>query len=57
MNIKEIQEELVGQFAELDDWEDKYARIIRMGKELPDMNEEKKTDKNKLDGCQSQGLD
>ncbi len=54
MNIKEIQEELVGQFAELDDWEDKYARIIRMGKELPDMNEEKKTDKNKLDGCQSQ---
>ncbi len=54
MNIKEIQEELVGQFAELDDWEDKYTRIIRMGKELPVMNEEKKTDKNKLDGCQSQ---
>lgn len=54
MTIKEQQEELIRQFEDLNDWEEKYTLIIKMGRELPDLPEEYRVDKNKIEGCQSQ---
>ncbi|MCO6474829.1 MAG: SufE family protein [Melioribacteraceae bacterium] len=54
MTIKEKQEELVKEFSRYENWEDKYSYLIKVGKELNYFPEEYRTDKNKLDGCQSQ---
>ncbi|MBL1213520.1 MAG: SufE family protein [Ignavibacteriae bacterium] len=54
MTIKEKQQELINEFKEIEDWDDRYAKIIKMGKELPDFNEEYRIEKNKIEGCQSQ---
>lgn len=37
-----------------DDWEDRYRYIIDLGKKLPTMPDELKTDANFVHGCQSQ---
>lgn len=50
MNIAEIRDD----FAFLDDWEDKYRYVIELGKQLPDLAEEKRTESNKVRGCVSQ---
>jgi SufE protein probably involved in Fe-S center assembly len=42
MTIKEKQQELVDEFAFLEDWEQKYEYIIDLGKELKRLPEEKK---------------
>ena len=36
------------------DWEDKYRYIIDLGKELPELDEKDKIEKNLIRGCQSQ---
>jgi cysteine desulfuration protein SufE len=54
MSIKDKQVDLVNEFKELEDWDDKYAQIIKMGRQLPEFPEEHRTDKNKIEGCQSQ---
>lgn len=54
MTIMEKQEEIVKEFDELIDWEDKYKKIIELGKLLPALDENIKTEKYKLSGCQSQ---
>jgi cysteine desulfuration protein SufE len=36
-----------------DDWEERFGYIISLGKELPDMPEEAKTEENRVQGCQS----
>lgn len=54
MSVKEEQNKLVEKFSELEDWEDKYSLLIKMGKELDDLDPEIKVDKNKISGCQSQ---
>lgn len=54
MSITERQEEIVKEFDELIDWEDKYKKIIEIGKALPALDENIKTEKYKLSGCQSQ---
>jgi cysteine desulfuration protein SufE len=53
MSINEIQEELIETFELFDDWEDKYEYIIDMGKKLPKMSEDLKTEENIIRGCQS----
>ena len=53
MTIKEKQQELIDEFAFLDDWEQKYEYIIDLGKELKGLSEDKKTDENLIRGCQS----
>ncbi len=53
MTIKEKQQEIVDDFEFLDDWEQKYEYIIDLGKSLPGLPEEKKTDENLIRGCQS----
>ena len=54
MSIMEKQEEIVKEFDEIIDWEDKYKKIIELGKLLPALDENIKTEKYKLSGCQSQ---
>lgn len=53
MTIKDIQEEIIDEFALFDEWMDKYEHIIELGKELPIIEEQNKTDDNLIKGCQS----
>lgn len=53
MKIKEIQEEIVNEFSMFDDWMERYEYIIELGKKLPLIQEEFKTDNNLIKGCQS----
>ncbi|MCR9278848.1 MAG: SufE family protein [Pseudomonadaceae bacterium] len=41
-------------FEFFDDWEDKYRFLLDLGRELPAMSDELKTDDNIVRGCQSQ---
>ena len=45
---------LVDEFNKFKDWEDRYKYLIELGKKLPPMLEEYKTESNKIKGCQSQ---
>ena len=54
MTIKETQNKIIDKFSDVGDWEEKYSLLIKMGRELPEISEEVKTKKYKLDGCQSQ---
>ncbi|SMR72106.1 Cysteine desulfuration protein SufE [Aliiroseovarius halocynthiae] len=47
-------EEIVEDFAFLEDWEDRYATVIDMGKALPDMDVALKVPATKVEGCASQ---
>ncbi len=53
MTIKELQEEIVDEFAMFDDWMQRYEYIIELGKSLPLIDEEYKVDENLIKGCQS----
>ncbi len=53
MTIKEIQDEIVAEFAIFDDWMDKYAYLIELGGDLKPMSEAHQTDENIIKGCQS----
>ncbi len=54
MSVTDEQNKLVNEFSELTEWEDKYALLIKMGKDLGELDPEIKIDKNKISGCQSQ---
>ncbi len=54
MNIQEKIKATVDNIIQFKDWEDKYAAIIKLGKEMPSMPEEFRVDGNKVSGCQSQ---
>ena len=53
MTIQETQQEIVEEFALFDEWMDKYEHIIELGKDLPLIDEQYKTDENLIKGCQS----
>ena len=53
MTINEIQEEIIEEFAGLDDWMDKYQLLIDLGNEQEPLDEKYKTESNLIDGCQS----
>mgnify|MGYP001942530981 CR=1 FL=1 len=53
MTIKEIQDEIVDEFAMFDDWMQRYEYMIDLGKSLPLIDESEKTDSNIIKGCQS----
>lgn len=46
--------ELVDDFQLFDDWEDRYAYLIDLGRRLPPLDDAEKTRANKVDGCLSQ---
>jgi cysteine desulfuration protein SufE len=54
MSVIERQKNLVTEFSKYSNWEDKYKRIIELGKKLPVFPEELKNDQLKIKGCQSQ---
>ena len=51
--IQKIQEDIVEDFAMFDDWMQKYEYLIDLGKELPPIKEQYKTEDNLIKGCQS----
>lgn len=53
MTIQQRQQELIDEFADIDDWMDRYACIIDMGNELAPLPEELKTPDRLIEGCQS----
>lgn len=53
MSIEEIQNEIIDEFSMFDDWEERYQYMIDLGKELPLINEQYKTNDNIIKGCQS----
>ncbi|GGW38789.1 SufE family protein [Arenibacter certesii] len=53
MSIKDIQEEIIDEFSMFDDWMQRYEYMIELGKSLPLIEEQYKTDENIIKGCQS----
>jgi cysteine desulfuration protein SufE len=53
MTIQAIQDEIVDEFSMFDDWMQRYEYIIELGKSLPLIAEEYKTEDNIIKGCQS----
>jgi cysteine desulfuration protein SufE len=51
--IQQIQDEIIEEFAALDDWMDKYSLLIEMGNALPPLDAAYKTGNNLIEGCQS----
>ena len=47
-------EDVFEAFELLDDWEDRYAFIIDLGKQLPPFPDSERNEKNYVHGCQSQ---
>jgi cysteine desulfuration protein SufE len=54
MTLKERGEQIASEFQSLQSWEDRYKKIISMGKALPDLPESLRTEDVKVKGCQSQ---
>ena len=52
--MKEAEEALINEFELFDDWMDKYNYIIEIGKELPTIDSQFKTEQFLISGCQSQ---
>ena len=52
--IQERQAKIISDFSAYTQWEDRYKKIIEMGKTLGDMPEDLKTEQNIVKGCQSQ---
>ena len=52
--LMDRQNQLVSEFSQLRSWEDRYKKLIAIGKELPPMDESKKSEDVKVKGCQSQ---
>ncbi len=53
MTIQEIQNDIVDEFSMFDDWMQRYEYIIELGKSLPLIEEQYKTEDNIIKGCQS----
>lgn len=52
-NIRDIEEEIISEFAMYDEWLDKYEYLIELGKELDNIDDSDKTEENLIKGCQS----
>ena len=53
MTINEIQDEIIEEFNDFDDWMDRYQMLIDLGNDLAPLDDKYKTDDNLIDGCQS----
>lgn len=53
MSINEIQDEVIEEFADFEDWMDKYQLLIDLGNDEQPLPAEYKTEQNLIDGCQS----
>lgn len=53
MTINEIQDEIIEEFSDFEDWMDKYQLLIDLGSDQPPLEEMYKNEQNLIDGCQS----
>ena len=53
MTINEIQDEIIQEFADFDDWMDRYQLLIDLGSSQPKLDDKYKTEQSLIDGCQS----
>lgn len=53
MTIPEIQAEIIDEFSMFDDWDERFQYVIDLGKGLPLIAEQYKTEDNTIKGCQS----
>ncbi len=53
MTINQIQDEIIEEFSDIEDWMDRYAYIIDLGNALPPIDEKYKTPAHIIEGCQS----
>jgi cysteine desulfuration protein SufE len=53
VNIKDIQNEIIDEFSMFDDWIQRYEYMIELGKSLPLIDDQYKTEDNIIKGCQS----
>ena len=51
--INEIQDSIIEEFGDFEDWLDRYQLLIDLGNEQEPLPEEYKTDNNLIEGCQS----
>lgn len=53
-NIADRQLAIVREFSALNDWEARYKKLVEIGRALPELPEEKRTEEARVKGCQSQ---
>lgn len=53
MTINEVQDAIIEEFSDFDDWMDKYQLLIDLGNEQAPLDPRYKTDQNLIEGCQS----
>lgn len=51
--IVDVENEIIDEFSVFEDWMDKYEYIIELGKSVPVIDQEQKTEENLIKGCQS----
>lgn len=51
---EQAQDEIIEEFAFFSDWMERYEYLIDLGKRLPGVPEEQRTEEHRLHGCQSQ---
>ena len=51
--INQLQDEVIEEFSELDDWMDRYQLLIDLGNEQAPLDEQYKNEQNLIEGCQS----
>ena len=51
--INELQDAVIEEFSDFDDWMEKYQMLIDLGNDLEPLDEKYKTEQNLIDGCQS----
>ena len=54
MVLPENIQDLIDDFAFLDDWEERYMHVIDMGKQMPPLSPEERNDVTRVKGCVSQ---
>ena len=53
MTLNEVQDQIIGEFSDFDDWMDKYNLLIDYGKNVPPIDPRFKTKDFLIEGCQS----
>jgi len=53
MTINELQDQVIEEFSDFDDWMDRYQLLIDLGNEQEPLEEQYKTEQNLIEGCQS----
>ncbi len=53
MTIQETSQQIIDEFANFDEWLDRYAYLIDLGRDCPQIDEADKTEQNLIRGCQS----